>query len=143
MITTGAGNDTLSSTVGGAMLKAGLGTNTLSFAGSGNTIVNQGGTDTLTDTGTANIIVLGPGRDVINGTVLTNGDIFDLRTALATTTWDHQAGSLGSYLTLSSSGGNALVTLIPTGTGPGSVIAQLNGAGNVSLATFLSHAQTV
>jgi len=73
---------------GTATIRAGLGLNTILFAGAGNSIVNQGGTDTLTDKGTNNTLVMpiaGHGLDTITGPVLTNGDVFDLRTAMAAT----------------------------------------------------------
>jgi hypothetical protein len=142
-ITAGTGNDSINDTVGSATIKAGLGSNTIKFAGSGNDIVNQGGTDTLTDNGTGNTIVVplaGQGLDTINGSVLTNGDTFDLRSALAATSWDQQLSDLGDYLTLGSSGSNALVQISATSGGTPVTVAVLNGAGSVSLSSFLPHA---
>ena len=144
-ITTGSGSDTINATVGSATISAGLGLNAITFAKSGNLIVNQGGTDTLTDKGTNNTIVLptaGFGLDIINGPVLTNGDVFDLRTALSATSWNHSVGSVGNYLLLGTSGANATVSINPTGMsgGPASMVAILNGAGSVNLNTFLAHA---
>ncbi len=129
--------------MGSATINAGLGTHTITFAGSGNHIVNQGGTDTLTDNGTNNTIVLplaGQGLDTINGSVLTNGDTFDLRSALAATTWDQQLGDIGNYLTLGTSGSDALVELSVTSGGTPITVAILVGQGSVSLSNFLTHA---
>ena len=146
LITTGSGNDTISvNGVGSATIRAGLGLNTITFAGSGNLIINQGGTDTLTDTGANNTIVLplaGHGLDTINGSVLTKGDTFDLRTALAATGWDQQSSDLGNYLSIGSSGANATVVIDPSGQSGGTqyTVAVLNGAGSVSLSSFLTHA---
>ena len=142
-ITTGSGNDFIQVTGGSATIKAGLGTNTIMFAVSANEIVNQGGTDTLTDTGTNNTIVLplaGQGLDTINGSVLANGDTFDLRAALAATTWDQQLSDLGDYLTLGTSGSNALVEISTTSGGTPITIGILEGAGSVSLSSFVAHA---
>jgi hypothetical protein len=141
-ITTGGGNDSITVTAGSATIKAGLGSNTIKFAGSGNDVINQGGTDTLTDTGTDNTIVLplaGQGMDTINGSVLSNGDTFDLRDALAATTWDQQLSDLGDYLTMGTSGSNTLVQLSTTFGGTPITIAVLNGQGSVSLSSFVTH----
>jgi hypothetical protein len=142
-ITTGSGNDTITVTAGSAVIKAGLGTNSIKFAGSNNDIINQGGTDTLTDNGTNNTIAVpfaGQGLDTINGSVLSNGDTFDLRSALAATTWDQQLSDLGNYLSLGTSGSNALVQLSVTSGGTPITIAVLNGQGSVSLGSFVTHA---
>jgi hypothetical protein len=142
-ITTGSGNDAITVTVGSATIKAGLGSNTIRFAGSGNVVVNQGGTDSLTDTGSNNTIVLpsaGLGLDSITGSVLSSGDVFDLRSALAATAWDQQQGDIGNFLTLGTQGGNALVQINDASGGTPVTVAVLNGAGPVSLSGFLAHA---
>jgi hypothetical protein len=142
-ITVGAGNDTIQVTVGLATIRAGLGTDTIKFAGSSSDIINQGGTDTLTDTGTDNTIVLplaGQGQDTTNGSVLANGDTFDLRSALAGTTWDQQLSDLGNYLTLGTSGSNTLVQISVTSGGTPITVAILDGQGSVSLSSFVAHA---
>jgi hypothetical protein len=142
-ITNGSGNDSIQVTVGSATINAGLGTHTIMFAGSGNTIINQGGTDTLTDTGTDNTIALplaGQGLDTIHGSVLFNGDTFDLRAALAATTWNQQLSDIGNYLTLGTSGSNALVEISSTSGGTPITVAVLVGQGAVSLSDFVTHA---
>jgi hypothetical protein len=142
-ITVGTGNDSIQVTVGLAMFKAGLGTDTIKFAGSGSLIVNQGGTDTLTDTGTNNTLVLplaGHGLDTTIGSVLTNGDTFDLRSALAATGWDQQLSDLGNYLTLGTSGSNTLVQISAASGGTPFTVAILDGEGSVTLSSFISHA---
>jgi hypothetical protein len=142
-ITNGSGNDSIQVTEGSATINAGLGTHTIVFAGSENLIVNQGGTDTLTDNGTDNTIVLplaGEGLDTIHGSVLINGDTFDLRAALAGTAWDQQLSDLGDYLSLGTSGSNALVQISSTSGGTPITVAILGNAGSVSLSTFLAHA---
>lgn len=142
-ITTGSGNNSITVTAGSSVIKAGLGINTIKFAGSANDVINQGGTDTLTDSGTNNTIVVplaGEGLDTINGSVLTNGDTFDLRAALGATAWDQQGSDLSDYLTLGTSGSNALVQISVTNGGTPITVAVLNGAGSVSLSSFLTHA---
>ena len=81
----------------------------------------------------------GQGLDTINGSVLTNGDTFDLRAALAATTWDQQLSDLGGYLTMGTSGPNTLVQLSVTSGGTPITITVLNGQGAVSLSSFVSH----
>jgi Ca2+-binding RTX toxin-like protein len=141
-ITTGSGNDTIQTTVGSDIIKAGLGFNTIRFAGSDNDVINQGGTDTLTDTGTDNTIVVplaGQGLDTINGSVLTNGDTFDLRDVMSATTWDQQLSDLGDYLSLGTSGSNTLVQISVTSGGTPITVAVLHGQGSISLSSFVSH----
>ena len=82
----------------------------------------------------------GQGLDIINGSVLANGDFFDLRSALAATTWDQQLSDLGDYLTLGTSGSNALVQISATFGGTPITVAVLNGQGSVSLSSFVAHA---
>ena len=72
--------------------------------------------------------------------MLTNGDMFDLRAALAATTWDQQLADIGAYLTLGTSGSNSLVQISDTSGGTPVTVAVLNGAGSVSLSSFLAHA---
>ncbi len=97
-ITTGSGNDSITVTAGSAVIKADLASTRSNSPGRATTSINQGGNDTLTDSGTNNTIALplaGLGLDTTNGGVLANGDIFDLRAAMAATTWDRQMSDLG------------------------------------------------
>jgi hypothetical protein len=75
-----------------------------------------------------------------NGSVLANGDTFDLRAALAATNWDRQQSDLGDYLTLGTSGSNTLVQLSVTSGGTPITAAVLVGQGSVSLSNFITHA---
>jgi len=59
---------------------------------------------------------------------------------MAATSWDQQLSDLGDYLTLGSSGSNALVQISATSGGTPVTVAVLNGAGSVSLSSFLPHA---
>jgi len=74
---------------------------------------------------------------------MTNGDTFNLASALADTSWNGAASTLGNFVSVASSGGNALVSINPTGTGTGgTLVATLHGAGTVSLQTLIAHSQT-
>jgi hypothetical protein len=139
-VTGGTGNSSISEMTGNATITLGNGNDTVSGANNAITV----GTDTLTDTGTNNTIAVplaGQGLDTINGSVLSNGDTFDLRSALAATTGDQQPSDIGNYLTLGTSGSNALVQISVTSGGTLITVAVLNGAGSVTLSSFLNHAQ--
>jgi hypothetical protein len=71
---------------------------------------------------------------------LFNGDTFDLRAALAATTWNQQLSDIGNYLTLGTSGSNALVEISSTSGGTPITVAVLVGQGAVSLSDFVTHA---
>ena len=141
-ITSGSGNDTIVVTAGGATIKAGLGSNTIRFAGSDNMVYNQGGSDTLTDNGSDNTIFLpaaGEGVDTIHGNVLAT-DTFNLVAAMDATDWDKQPSDVGDFLTLATSGSDALVQINDVLDSAPVTVATLKGAGSVSLSDFLSHA---
>lgn len=58
---------------------------------------------------------------------------------MAATNWNHKASTLGNYLKVSDSGGSATLAIAPAGSGAGTAIATLNGAGNLGLADLVSH----
>lgn len=124
-ITTGAGNDTIRFGGTGNSINAGSGTNTLQDSGSGNTIVMPGA---------------GQGFDDIFGYVLQNGDTLDFRAALASTAWNGSQSTIGNFLHVTESGANAFISLSSTSGGTGTQIAELQGAGQVSVSTLLAHA---
>ena len=64
--------------------------------------------------------------------------MLDLRPALAATTWNHSASTLGNFLKVTDSGGNATLAIAPAGTGAGTAIATLRGAGSLGLSDLLS-----
>ncbi len=147
-VTTGSGNDVITLTgPGQATILAGTGTNRISFAGAGSRIVNQGGTDLLIDTGSANTIELpraGLGLVTIGANALTNGDVFDLRVAMAATAWDHSNATLGAFLSTGMQGNDATIAIDTDGPGGGAsvTVAVITGAGPTSLAALLPHTLT-
>ena len=101
--------------------------------------------ETLYDTGGDDTLVLpASGSVTISGNTVNNGDLFDLRAALATTTWNGDISQLGSYLSASTTnGGQDLQVLIhPTGGTSSSILATLAAAGTMAGAytRFLQHA---
>jgi len=86
--------------------------------------------ETLYDTGMRNTLVLpGSGPVTLTGNTVNNGDLLDLRAAMATTNWDGDVGDLGNYLTATptSNGTDLQISLHATG-----------GASSTLLATLLS-----
>jgi hypothetical protein len=83
--------------------------------------------------------VAGNGTDTITGFTETNGDVLDLRPALAATLWNGMAATLANYLKVTDSGGSTILSVTPNGIGAGTVIATLSGAGNLGLSDLLSH----
>ncbi|HTW73242.1 MAG TPA: type I secretion C-terminal target domain-containing protein [Acetobacteraceae bacterium] len=143
--TLSGGTDTVQAFQGNNSIATTGGNDTIQISGSGNVVNASGGNVTIDDGGTGNTIVMpaaGNGNDDIFGYLLQNGDTLDLRAALASTTWNGSENTLGNYLSISSSNDNATISLSPTGTGPGSAIATLQGSGPVTLATLLQHAIT-
>jgi hypothetical protein len=57
--------------------------------------------------------VAGTGIDTISNFAVGNGDILNLVSALAATTWNLQSSTLGNYLKVTESGGNALIGIAP------------------------------
>ncbi len=80
----------------------------------------------------------GQPEDVISGFSLTNGDVLDLRAALADTDWDQDLVTLPGYLVTRGDPVGTTLLVDPTGQGAGAAVADLVGA-NVTLATLLSH----
>jgi len=129
------------------LMITGSGAYTLFLQGSFDTVQLSGGTEAIHDSGHNNGIVLpaaGQGKDLLYGNVLGNGDTFDLRTALAATTWDGLASHIGQYLRMSTNndGANAVLSIRSTPTGSFHSIAVFEGAGSVGLASLLTHAIT-
>ncbi|MBS0640052.1 MAG: hypothetical protein JSS43_09285 [Proteobacteria bacterium] len=121
------------------------GTRMLFIKGSGDTIAVSGGTNTITDTGQGNTYVLpiaGKGSDVFTSNVFNNNDWLDLRPALAATSWNGVASSLPNYLHVTNTAQGAAVSIVPSGSGSGSVIATIQGASNTTLTSLLAHSLT-
>ena len=138
-LTATGGTESIQAYQGGNTVTTGAGNDTIRFSGSGNTIDAGGGNNQLEDSGNNNTIVLpgtGQGYDNILGWVTQNGDSFDLRPALAQTSWNGSTSTLGNYVQVSMSGDNAIVSI------GGAAVATLNDATNTSLSSFLAHAIT-
>ncbi len=154
MIFIGGTGDTLSATggtqtvqafEGGNKITTGAGNDTISFGGRGNTINAGAGTNTLQDSGSNNTIVMpgaGQGFDNIFGYVLQNGDTLDFRSGLAETAWNGSPATIGNFLHVTASGANAIISLSYASGGAGTQIADLQGAGPVTLSTLLAHSIT-
>ncbi len=115
------------------------------IGGTGDTVTLSGGTDTITDTGSANTYVIpaaGKGYDHFTTNVLTAGDTFDLRTALAATNWNGAASTLSKYLSLAPQSQAAVLSIAPTSGGVGVAVATIDGAATTTLTGLLSHAIT-
>jgi hypothetical protein len=144
-ITATGGTESVQAFDGSNSITTGTGNDTISFGGTGNTINAGAGTNTLNDSGSGNTIVMpgaGQGFDNIFGYVLQNGDTLDFRAALAKTSWTGTASTLANYLHVTESGANAIVSLSTTSGGTATQIADLEGAGQVSLSGLLAHSLT-
>ena len=100
-VTATGGTETVQANLGNNTITTGTGNDTLRFAGSNNVINAGNGNNVLYDTGSNNRIVMpvaGHGYDDIYGSALTNGDVFDLRSLLAATSWNGTSASIGSFL---------------------------------------------
>ena len=142
VILLGNGNNLVGGTQGMAFISTGSGNDTIVLGGSGSTVNAGAGTNSITGgTGHDSFVIpkAGQGFDAITGFTEANGDVLDLRAALAATGWNHQAATLGNYLKVSDSGGSATLLVASAGTGGGVAVATLAGAGNLGLADLLSH----
>ncbi len=101
--------------------------------------------ETLYDEGYGNTLVLPAAGPVnITGNTANNGDVFDLRAAMASTSWNGSLASLGSYLTASPSanGRDLNILLHPTGGASSTVLATLlaDGTAGGAFQRFEQHA---
>ena len=78
------------------------------------------------------------GFDTITGFTEPNGDLLDLRAALASTGWNGKSATLGNYLKVTDSGGNTNIAIAAGGVGAGTPIASLSNT-NYLLADLVSH----
>ena len=145
IVTATGGTETVQAFQGGNRITTGTGNDTISFAGSGNTIDAGAGTNTLNDSGSDNTIIMpgaGQGFDNIFGYVLQNGDTLNVSAALATTSWNGAQATLADFLHVTTSGANAIIAISATSGGAATQIAELEGAGSVTLSGLLAHAIT-
>ena len=138
------GPEVIRASQGNNVINTGSGNDKITFAGTGNTVNAGAGTNVLTDNGTGNTIVLptaSQGYDRIYGSVLQNGDTFDLRPALAATGWDGTSASLPNWLSVQTRNGNTAIYLKATARGATHAIGALEGT-TASLAQLLQHSLT-
>ena len=76
---------------------------------------------------------------MISGFSEFNGDVLDLRSAPAATSWNGKNSTLGNFLKVTSSGSDTTLSIAPSGSRAGTAIAKLSGAGSLGLADLLSH----
>jgi Ca2+-binding RTX toxin-like protein len=141
LIELGNGNKLVSGTQGMAFISVGSGNNTIVLGGSQNDVIANQGTNTITDGTGQDYFLLpraGHGFDTITGFTETKGDQLDLSSALSGTSWNGSAATLANYLKVTSSGGNTTLAIAANGSGGGTAIAELMGAGNLTLANLQS-----
>jgi parallel beta-helix repeat protein len=135
-------------TVSSATINALSGSHTFLVSGASDTFSFAGGTETVTDSGTGgntfNLPAAGNGSAIFNAAALTDGDVFNLTTALDNTAWNGSASSLRSYLhTVSINGNTELLVSAHSSRhgGTGTLLATFDNT-NASLTTILSHSTT-
>ncbi|HUB14398.1 MAG TPA: family 16 glycosylhydrolase [Acetobacteraceae bacterium] len=147
MVTLTGGTETVQAFAGHNTVTTGGNNDTIQIAGAGNVVNAGAGGNTIDDSGSDNTIVLPPARqgdDTIYGYVMQDGDTFDLRALLAATNWNGTQATLGEFIGIATSGGNAVISVTPTGEASGGTyaVATLEGSGPVSLQSLLAHAMT-
>ena len=141
-VTLGDGNNRVTGTAGLSFISTGRGNDTIVAGGSGNVIDAGGGRNVIVTDGGNNIFVLpraGQGMDTIGGFSTMNGDQLDVHAALAATRWNGAASLLGNYLKVTSSNGDATLSVVSHGRDGGTAIALLKGAGGIGLADLVAH----
>jgi hypothetical protein len=147
VLTATGGTETVQAYQGGNTITTGAGDDTIRFAGSNNVINAGGGNNDLMDSGNNDTIVLpgaNQGYDDMFGYMMTNGDQFDLRSLLASTSWDGDASTIGNYVSVADVNNSAVISVDPTGVagGASSVVATLESTGPIPLSTLLAHSIT-
>ncbi len=136
------GNEKVTLTGGNNTVTTGSGKDTYIISSKGNVINAGSGTNTMTDNSAGgNTFVMpaiGKGNDILAGSI--SADTVDFKAALAATTWDGKSADVGSYLSVVTSGKNAIVDLSKTAGGSHSAIATIVGGAGQTLTTLLTHA---
>ncbi len=140
------GTETVQAYQGGNTINTGDGDDTLRLSGSGNVVNAGGGYNMILDSGTNTTIVLpsaSQGYDDIYSYMLSNGTTFDLRSALAGTSWNGDLATIGNFVKTGMAGNAAVISIDPNGSGgSGVAVATLNSSGPVSLDLLLAHSIT-
>jgi hypothetical protein len=138
----GNGTNVVSGGQGLEFISTGSGNDTITLGGTGNQ-VNAGGGINVIHGGTGNdTFVLPPagtGFDTITGFTELNGDVLDLRNALAATNWNGRSTTLANYVKVTDNSGSTTISIASKGTGAGTAIATLSGAGNLGLTDLVAH----
>lgn len=147
VLTATGGTETVQAFQGGNTITTGAGNDRIYFSGSNNVVNAGAGNNALYDSGTNNTIVLpgaNQGYDDIYGYMMTNGDRFDLRGLLASTSWNGELATIGNYVSVTPSGTGSVIKVDPSGVAGGatSTVATLEAVGPVSLSTLLAHSIT-
>ena len=128
---------------GGAVVTTGSGNDTMKLGGYGNQVDAGGGTNIIYGGLGNDTFMLPPasrGLDTITGFTEANGDVLDLRAALAATGWNHTTTStLANWLVATSAGGDTTLSVRTTAGGAATAIAVLHGSGALGVADLLSH----
>ncbi len=147
VLTATGGTETVLAFQGGNQITTGDGNDTIRFAGTNNVIDAGGGQNVLYDSGSNNTIVLpgaNQGVDDIYGYVMQNGNKFDLRHALASTSWQGDLANIGDFVKVSTQGNNGIISINPTGSAGGGsqMVAKLESTGTMTLDRLLAHSIT-
>jgi beta-glucanase (GH16 family) len=129
-----------------ASISATGGNHLIFITGSDNKLTLSGGTETVLDEGaggnTFYLAAAGNGSIGFNWESIAAGDVFNLATPLAGTSWDGSAGDVGNFLHTVQSNGTTqlLLTTSATSQATGTLLASWNG--NYDLSQILAHAVT-
>jgi glucose/arabinose dehydrogenase len=140
-VTLKGGTETVLAFQGNNTITTGAGNDTIRFAGTGNVVDAGGGSNRLEDSGGNNTIVVpAPNQGFIDvfGYVLQQGDLFDFRQALGSTSWDGTPGSIGNFLQVAMAGGDATVGMRSSVDTPFSDIALLRDSGSLTVGDLLA-----
>ena len=80
----------------------------------------------------------GQPEETITGFAIGNGDLLDLRQALASSAWNGDLTNLAGFVTATAGSGGTTLNVDPTGHGGGSAVALLSGV-NTTLAALEAH----
>ncbi len=142
-VTTGKGNDIVVLSGGGDnVVRCGGGTNTVVLSGWDNRVEtgpSAGMNFIYGGCGMDTFVLGGPagGKDWIASMSLGNGDVLDVRQALAATRWDGRLADLGAYLHVTQAGQDSLISVSDAGQ-RSSCIADLANC-RVTLGELISH----
>ena len=142
----GNGDNVVSGTQGLSFITTGSGNDTISVGGFGNTVSAGGGDNSISSGFGLDTFVLpkaSAGLDTISGFSLFNLDRLDLSDALAATTWNGSASTLGNYVKVADQADSGQISIAASGVGVGIEVAKLTGLGQVTLASLTQHGSLV